>query len=148
MQKLRKLVRIYCPFNFNHATKEMISCSGKPNKSQKSMKKSGSGGGSLPPSVMSRSLNGSPFKNGKSNNHHVRFTPDAEKKTSEMAHIDMHSCQKHPRRASSLFSIPSPKIQRAQCRMLTTEELIKSMKKSPTKVFLSELNGESEIRHH
>ena len=26
MQKLRKLVRIYCPFNFNHATKVNHSC--------------------------------------------------------------------------------------------------------------------------
>ena len=36
----------------------------------------------------SRSLNGSPLhKNGKNgNNHHVRFTPDAEKKSAEMAH--------------------------------------------------------------
>ena len=63
----------------------MIACSAKPNKSQHSMKKTG---GSLPTSVMSRSLNGSPLhKNGKNgNNHHVRFTPDAEKKSAEMAH--------------------------------------------------------------
>jgi len=142
MQKLRKLVRIYCPFNFNHATKEMIACSAKPNKSQQSMKKTG---GSLPTSVMSRSLNGSPLhKNGKNgNNHHVRFTPDAEKKSSEMAHSEMQM-----KKASSLFWLPSPKIQRAQCKMLTTDELIKSMKKSPTKIFLSKLNGESEIRNH
>ena len=52
------------------------------------------------------------------------------------------------KKASSLFWLPSPKIQRAQCKMLTTDELIKSMKKSPTKIFLSKLNGESEIRNH
>ena len=62
----------------------MIACSTKSNKSQPSMKKSQ--GGSLPASVMSRSLNSSPNKNGKSNNHHVRFTPDLEKKASDMDH--------------------------------------------------------------
>ena len=109
----------------------MIACSGKPTKSQQSMKK-GQYGGSLPASVMSRSLNSSPNKNGK--NHHVRFTPEAEKKDSD--------------RRSSLFWYSPQKIQRARCKMLTTDELMTSMKKSPIKVFLSKLNDESRMRNH
>ena len=61
---------------------------------------------------------------------------------------DIHGNNHPPRKASSLFWIPPQRIQRAQCKILTTDELMKTLKKAPTKVFLSKLNGESEIRNH
>ena len=61
---------------------------------------------------------------------------------------DIHANNQPPRKASSLFWIPPQRVQRAQCKILTTDELMKTLKKAPTKVFLSKLDGENEIRNH